>query len=102
MISTIRDARAEDEAVGGGALAAAYLTFYDHPLPKTTAFTWARLMSPDPALNMRLAVNGPRHPRLRISISITPDLFFGRATTAILRTFVDEAQRGGAVVSAGR
>lgn len=58
MTPTLRDARPGDEA-GWRHLWQAYLTFYDHPLPEeVTAFTWARLMSSESALNMRLAVDG--------------------------------------------
>lgn len=56
----IRDAEAADEA-GWRPLWQDYLAFYDHPLPgTTTAFTWARLMSPSSPLKARLAVAGGR------------------------------------------
>ncbi|MCW1917129.1 GNAT family N-acetyltransferase [Rhodobacter sp. KR11] len=54
----IRWAVAGDEA-GWRSLWAAYLAFYDHPLPEAqVAFTWSRLMDPGHALKARLAVQG--------------------------------------------
>jgi GNAT superfamily N-acetyltransferase len=51
----IRWATPGDEAAWRG-LWAAYLAFYDHPLPEAqVAFTWARLMDPAHALKARLA-----------------------------------------------
>ncbi len=54
----IRWAEPSDEQ-GWRSLWAAYLAFYDHPLPEAqVAFTWARLMDPAHALKARLAVEG--------------------------------------------
>ncbi|PQV58817.1 ribosomal protein S18 acetylase RimI-like enzyme [Defluviimonas denitrificans] len=96
MTPTIRDARAEDEA-GWRRLWQAYLTFYDHPLPEeTTAFTWARLMSPDSALNMRLAVNGPDILGFAIHQHHASTWVAGD-DCYLEDLFVDEAQRGGGI-----
>jgi len=59
MRFTIRDANADDEAAWRG-LWQGYLAFYDVTLdPAITDYTWTRLMSPDSALQARLAVDGP-------------------------------------------
>ena len=58
MTFTIRDARPQDRAAWL-ALWQAYLEFYHTELaPGVTEASWARLMDPASALNMRLAVEG--------------------------------------------
>lgn len=60
MRFTIRDAHAQDEAAWRG-LWQGYLAFYDVDLdPAITDHTWARILSPDSRLKMRLAVDGDR------------------------------------------
>lgn len=96
MTPTLRDARAEDE-VGWRRLWQAYLTFYDHPLPEeTTAFTWARLMSPGSALKIRLAVQDNNIAGFAIHQHHASTWVAGE-DCYLEDLYVDEAQRGGGI-----
>ena len=96
MTVTLRDAQPEDEA-RWRRLWQAYLTFYDHPLPEeVTAFTWARLMSPDSALNMRLAADGTDILGFAIHQHHASTWVAGE-DCYLEDLFVDEAQRGGGI-----
>ena len=96
MTVTLRDAQPQDEA-RWRRLWQAYLTFYDHPLPEeVTAFTWARLMSPESALNMRLAVDGTDILGFAIHQHHASTWVAGE-DCYLEDLFVDEAQRGGGI-----
>ncbi len=93
---TIRDATTADEA-GWRKLWQAYLTFYDHPLPETTtAFTWARLMSPESPLNARLALAGDRVAGFAIR-QHHPSTWVEGDDCYLEDLFVDETLRGAGI-----